>query len=1152
MLIDFRRKILFLIFVFIFSDVYSQSKFIVVSRTDTFLISLSNKYYLSSHSPIPNSIRLFLNKKQLNKSNYGLNSSENYVFLDSLVNYMLNDTLLVKYDFIRLKLKDTYRLNKIVRFILPGNTGGKTYFKKEEEKLSVNNIFGNKIKKSGTILRGFTIGSNKDLKLNSGLRLQLSGELAKDVNIVAALTDENTPIQPEGNSERLNELDKVFIQIKHPFANGTFGDFDLRIRQGTFGRIERKLQGFVGEIKSHNNFIQFTYASSRGKFITNKFNGIDGIQGPYELHGKNNEPNIIIIAGSEKVYIDGILMKRGENNDYIIEYSNGRITFMPKRVITSASRITVDFEYTDRKYKREFWGVNSGVKILNGKMKVGLSFFNEGDSKNNPIDVILNEKEKSILRKAGDNPIKASVSGVAFANDSTGKGVYVKIDTLINGKNYSYFKYEPGNPKAYYNVKFSFIGIGKGDYIQVSLGNYRFVGIGKGGFMPVILLPLPENKKNGNLTLNYSPLNNLKLFLDFSGSIYDKNTFSFSDDNDNNGFANKIGIELQPTEFNVGNIKFGKIGFKLNNRFVDGNYSSLDRFNPIEFNRDYNLPATIQGNQSLLNSELFYLPAKNFNITASFNKLKLGNSFESTRLVNKTRAEDFHNINLKNDFDYLTSRTFESKTRWVRENGVLTYSFGNISPGIFYLYEKKTEKGAVDSLLNSSYKYLEVAPYLKIYDFKNFSLNARYSFREESFPLNGRMYLQSRAIMHTYSFKYHGLRGISTSLDLTIRDKKYFKKFVNQNNTNTKTLLIRFNNRFNLFKRFLSGSFYYQTATERTAKLQKIFIRVPEGNGNYIYLGDLNNNGIADEDEFQQTIYNGNYILTFLPTNELLPTIGVKTNARLKLDFKRIIKEKGFLTRVLKNISTETYYRINEKSTKDDLTKIYLLDLNYFLNDSTTITGSQYFQNDFYIYRNNSDLSFRYRYRQRKSLNQFNSGITRTYFRENSFRLRWLLIPEIRNQTEITFKTNNKISPVKFNRTFALEIQELKTEIFYYPYSNLQVSFRIGAMRAKNKYPEKPVIIDENDEAIAVTYYLSSRGRLNLKFERKEFIGQSNNEYLPFEITEGNILGKNYLLSLNLDYRIADNLRITFNYLGREKGKEKIIHFLRGEVRAFF
>ena len=118
-------------------------------------------------------------------------------------------------------------------------------------------IFGSRIEKSGTLVRGFTVGTTKDFTLNSGLRLQLSGKLSDEIEVVAALTDENTPIQPEGNTERLDELDKVFIQIKHPNATGTFGDYQLIRKQGEFGVMDRKLQGLMGEFNYEGNRAMF-------------------------------------------------------------------------------------------------------------------------------------------------------------------------------------------------------------------------------------------------------------------------------------------------------------------------------------------------------------------------------------------------------------------------------------------------------------------------------------------------------------------------------------------------------------------------------------------------------------------------------------------------------------------------------------------------------------------------------------------------------------------------------------------------------------------------------------------------------------------------------------------------------------------------------
>jgi len=81
---------------------------------------------------------------------------------------------------------------------------------------------------NGSISRGFTVGNNQDAVLNSNLDLQISGYLSEKVQLRASITDTNIPLQDGGYTQRLEEFDRVFIELFSENWSVKAGDISLQ------------------------------------------------------------------------------------------------------------------------------------------------------------------------------------------------------------------------------------------------------------------------------------------------------------------------------------------------------------------------------------------------------------------------------------------------------------------------------------------------------------------------------------------------------------------------------------------------------------------------------------------------------------------------------------------------------------------------------------------------------------------------------------------------------------------------------------------------------------------------------------------------------------------------------------------------------------
>ncbi|TAL60801.1 MAG: hypothetical protein EPN85_06390, partial [Bacteroidetes bacterium] len=628
--------------------------------------------------------------------------------------------------------------------------------------------------KSGSISRGISFGNNQDVVLNSNLNLQLAGKLSDNMDILLAATDQNIPVQPEGNTRQLQEFDKVFIQIgiKNVPKNGkttvTAGDFQITKPNGYFMNFNKKLQGlsFDSKLQTPNSQLLTVKASaavSKGKFGKNvstessngnTFNGQkqERNQGAYKLRGAENEQFVIALAGTETVYLDGQLLERGQENDYVMDYNTAEITFTPKNLITKDKRISVEFQYSDKNYARSL--VHAGTEYDAKKVKVRINMYSEQDNKNRPLQQQLEDPQKLLLFSIGDslqNALTSSADSIPFNNTEI---LYDKMDSTTGTFLYSeVFVYSTDSSKAHFRLSFSFVGTNQGNYkLKQSSANGKvfewvlpdtITGQLQGSYEPVTLLIAPKQKQMVTAGADFILSKNSKLSLEGAISNNDINTFSHLEKTNDRGFGGKLNwdskmrLTLNPsptspptplpkerggTADSIGKSDSWNLLTNINYEYLEKTFSAIERFRSVEFERDWNRGSALQaGDQHIVGGKIGFSKKENM-IMYDYKSFLEGSFYNGMRHSTNINLGS-NGFLLAGDGSYLDSKSPLNNSNFLRHRVSLSKKIRltpgpsprgegrNLTIGIRELQEQnEISSKSIDSLIGGSGRFMEWEP----------------------------------------------------------------------------------------------------------------------------------------------------------------------------------------------------------------------------------------------------------------------------------------------------------------------------------------------------------------------------------------------------------------------------------------------------------
>jgi len=1139
-------------------------------------LAVSDTIQLDTLSLIPQSVVVYDKlQNKLDTSFYKIDNAKGLLILDRKklkTQGITLDTLKFSYKIFPYSLSQTVQ-HKDINRIKPNLNGAVNPFQYVIDKPATDIFKTDGLTKNGSISRAVNFGNNQDLAVNSNLNLQVSGKLTDNINILLAATDNNIPIQAEGNTQQLQEFDKVFIQLNDKRSRLIAGDFQVANRGGYFMRFNKKAQGVnfltsfelsPGEKDSSKMGIMTVTASaavSRGKFSRNVIQGIESNQGPYFLKGVDGEQFIIVLSGSEKVYIDGQLLLRGQENDYIIDYNTAQVTFTAKRLITKDKRIEVEFQYSDKNYARSLF--QFGDEYKKGNLNIRFNAYSEQDSKNKPVQQQLTDDQKKILAAAGDNLSLAVAPSIDSTAYTTSQVMYAKVDTVIAGNHYPHYVYSTDSTKAHYQIQFSQVTHGNYNEINSAANGkvYQWVppvgGVPQGNYEPVIQLIAPKIQQLFTLGADYKLNKNTSVSIETALSNNDINTFSTADKSNDVGYGLKMGIDNVKTLRNENDttklhLKSWKILSNVNYEYVQQNFNPIERFRSVEFERDWNRTSTTQNaDQHIIGASVGLVRPGFLNVAYRFNSFMEGSFYNAYKqgIVTSLTKKGF---NLNFDGSLMNSSSI-TNTSFLRHNGLVTQRLGFVTLGIREQQERNQIRDKVtDTLQYNSAGFFEWTAFAASSDTSKTKYNISYKQRRDygarDRELRNSTYAQEAAM----SARFAKSPNNQFNLTATYRTLEIVDTLISQLKPDH-TLLGRIEHNFSAGHGFFTSNAFYEVGSGQEVKKEFSYVEVAAGQGVYAWT-DYNGDGIKQLNEFDVAVFKdqASYIRVYTPTNQTITVYTNQFSEAINIRPASLWVNKKGIRKIVAMFSDQATYRVDKKTSDNVLERAY----NPFLqtsNDTALKSLNSSFRNTLFFNQLSPTFGIDLNYQDVRSKTLLTDGIDTRIAILREVKIRWNITRAFSLNAAINSGEKYSNSEFFTDRNYDVNYYGIGPKINYQPNTSFRLSLTFNYVDKANKTDLGGQKSAQQNYGLETRYNVLQKGSLSAKVN---YIQITYNDIattpVAYEMLEGLKSGQNITWGLTYQQNLANNLTISLNYDGRQSEGSKAIHTGGAQVRAYF
>ena len=1042
-----------------------------------------------------------------------------------------------------------------------------------------------KVQTRGSFSRAISFGNRQDLVLNSAFNLQLNGELGNGIEVAAAITDENLPVQPEGTTQQLREFDRIFIQLRKDRTQLTAGDYELRNPDGYFMRYYKKLEGATfttvsggdagtrgvgrgpyGEAGTFAN--SASVAVARGQFVRQNITPGEGNQGPYQLTGSGNQRFLIVLAGTERVYLDGQLLQRGLDADYVIDYNLAEVTFTTRRLITRDVRITVEYEYADQRYLRTLTAGSS--RYDRGRFSAYVNLYSQQDSKTATGDLELTPAQREALSLVGD-----SEGGVAVPSIDTLEGreelraTYALRDTVIDCPVDPTYLVQSNDPVlGRYVATFTDRGAGGGAYDldparPANERVYVFVGYDadcrpRGRFAPEIDLVAPQQQQLFAVGGEYRFADEGAVRVEGSLSRLDLNRFSDLNSSDDVGHALRVDVDRTIA---LGADSSGwAVAGRGRYEFVEKTFNFINPYRSPEFYRNWNLSnrlSTIRpeaATEQLAGGGLGLVRRGVGRIDYDYEQFVRGEEYSGRRheglLQVKTEGWD-----VAGAFSQLSSEDWESTGSFRRPSlrvGKRFASLGGWEVSAAYAGERSVRRALTsDTLSPLSFQYDKYVVGVEAPTSERYAFTLSANLRDDYLPVATELLQSTSAREVSAEGKYQAGRNLQLGGNVTYRALDVPRPELVEDPP-TSTFLGRLDVRTEALQRSFTSQTTYQVGSGQEPRTEFQYLYVGPGLGQYIWQDSLyNNDGRIQPNEIELSPFPdiADYIRVSVFNNSFIRTDNVALNQRINWDPSRLWRTATGVRGFVRRIALNTAVNIDRKTrAADDIQSWNPLQLA--VADSNLVALTVRRRHGLFFNRANPRYDI-----QLSNDEQRNRRVLVTGF-ESSRREEWELRLRYRPNDQLSLEAagitgRREADSERFDeKDYKIVFHRAEPSVNWQP-EDFRISTTLVVGREENTLPEEDGEYTFRRELRLEGNY---RNFLNAGFQWIEIDFENGRSASPvgFALLQGLQPGRNLLWNISFTQQLGSYLQLNLLYDGRQTGEAEVVHVGRAQVTAQF